>query len=595
MTVSTRPRSTAARACAWLRAVLLLVGMLAPLGARPAPLLAQEALDFDLPDGAGHFYKQANGQGGAGETGFAITNANDVRFWNEYRRLGGPDVLGYPASRRFIWEGFTVQVVQKAVLQWRPDTQAVAFANVLDRLHALGKDDWLLAFRQIPRPFDNAAEAGLSWDEIIARRWGFLDTNEAIKARYFGAPAPLDHFGLPVSYADLGDSFVLRAQRAAFQYWKRDVPWAAAGEVTVVNAGDLAKEAGVLPGPALAPELPPGAVRPVTPPCQVTPVRGFGEIWSDHPEAFALLDCPSYPPQEQATQTVLQRFERGWMVWARTPATAPPQVYALFEDNQTFAAFPDTWTPDQPAAGGFDPPPGLYEPERGFGKVWREGTGAKVRERLGWATEPERGGQGAWQAFRRRRMVWEADPRLVFLPAEASEAFEPLHAQPVPGLEHLGRGPQVDLEPVHLPGRQQLGWPRRLLERVAIARAEDAVADRQRAAVGPHVAQPHHPVGVPRRRGRVEHRRHRPGDSEVALQHVGGVGEHAAFDRPVVPGAELRVEQQTRHRVLWIIGEAIGGLGGVRRREGESAAVQRRRPFPSLRSRAGAALPRLRR
>jgi hypothetical protein len=34
-------------------------------------------------------------------------------------------------------------------------------------------------------------------------------------------------------------------------------------------------------------------------------------------------------------------------------------------------------------------PSGLHVPVRGFGKVWREGTGAKVRERLGWATAPE--------------------------------------------------------------------------------------------------------------------------------------------------------------------------------------------------------------
>jgi hypothetical protein len=444
MTVLTRPRSPAARACAWLRVVLLLAGMLAPLGAlsaRPALILAQEALNFDLPDGAGHFYKQANGQGGAGETGYAIANAGDVRdvrFWDEYRRLGGPEALGYPASRRFIWEGFTVQVLQKGVFQWRPETQRVAFVNVLDRLHEFGKDDWLLAFRQIPRPFDNADEAGLGWEQIVARRWGLLDTNDAIKERYFGDPSPLDHYGLPVSYADLGESFVLRAQRAAFQYWKSDVPWAAAGEVTVVNAGDLAKEAGILPGPALAPELPPGAVRPITPPRQTTPVRGFGAAWSANPEVHALLGCPSYPPQEQATPTALQRFERGWMLWARTPATAPPQIYVLFEDNQTLAAFPDTWAPDQAASGGLTPPPGLYEPLRGFGKVWREGTGVRARERLGWATEEERGGQGAWQAFQRGRMVWTPDPRLVFVLAERTERYEPLnawraYADPFPG------------------------------------------------------------------------------------------------------------------------------------------------------------------
>jgi hypothetical protein len=39
----------------------------------------------------------------------------------------------------------------------------------------------------------------------------------------------------------------------------------------------------------------------------------------------------------------------------------------------------------------FDPPAGsgFYQPKRGFGRVWREQPG--VRERLGWATDPEFG------------------------------------------------------------------------------------------------------------------------------------------------------------------------------------------------------------
>jgi uncharacterized protein with LGFP repeats len=43
---------------------------------------------------------------------------------------------------------------------------------------------------------------------------------------------------------------------------------------------------------------------------------------------------------------------------------------------------------------------------RGFGKVWREGTGVKVRERLGWATAPEKGAPGAYQQFEKGEMFW---------------------------------------------------------------------------------------------------------------------------------------------------------------------------------------------
>lgn len=34
---------------------------------------------------------------------------------------------------------------------------------------------------------------------------------------------PILHFGLPMSYKDYGNVFVLRAQRAVFQQWKVDV------------------------------------------------------------------------------------------------------------------------------------------------------------------------------------------------------------------------------------------------------------------------------------------------------------------------------------------------------------------------------------
>ena len=63
-------------------------------------------------------------------------------------------------------------------------------------------------------------------------------------------------------------------------------------------------------------------------------------------------------------------------------------IYVLFDDN-TVQPFQDTYVDGSPEPEpGATPPPGLYTPARGFGKVWREGTGARVRERLGWATEP---------------------------------------------------------------------------------------------------------------------------------------------------------------------------------------------------------------
>ena len=52
----------------------------------------------------------------------------------------------------------------------------------------------------------------------------------------------------------LGNVMVLRAQRGVLQKWLVDTPWASAGQVTVANSGDLAKEAGLLPADALVPQ-----------------------------------------------------------------------------------------------------------------------------------------------------------------------------------------------------------------------------------------------------------------------------------------------------------------------------------------------------
>lgn len=246
--------------------------LLVPTAGSVPAVAAAGAPDFAVP--GGHFYQQANGQGGAGDSGYAVTDAGGIPFWSVYQQLGGVQALGYPASQRFVWDGFTVQVMQKVVFQWHPDSQQVQFVNVLDRLHDLGKDGWLQADRQTPPPFSTAPDNGLAWPAVEQRHWALLDTNAAIKARYWADADPLDHYGLPVSAADEGNSFVVRCQRVVFQYWKEDVPWTRAGQVTIANGGDLAKEAGLFPGSAVTPQ-PSGAVAPSSSPNHDWHVPGF--------------------------------------------------------------------------------------------------------------------------------------------------------------------------------------------------------------------------------------------------------------------------------------------------------------------------------
>jgi len=169
--------------------------------------------------------------------------------------LGGVYVLGYPVTRRFDMDGFVVQAFQKSVLQWRPERKGFDFLNTFDVLHDRGRDDWLQVQRQTPPPADTTADRGLPWDHVVARHVAMLDKVPGpLKDAFLGDPNWLDHYGLPVATQETDNSVVVRGQRAALQYWKQDVPWAARGSVTVANGGDLAKEAGMFPWQAVVPE-----------------------------------------------------------------------------------------------------------------------------------------------------------------------------------------------------------------------------------------------------------------------------------------------------------------------------------------------------
>lgn len=235
--------------------MLALVALLATL--LPAPAAAPA--DWDVP--GGHFFTQTGGGSGKG---YLVSDADGVRFWSEFQRLGGVAAVGYPVSQRFSWDGFTVQVFQRLIFQWRPECGCVAFVNVFDRLHELGKDDWLLTVRQTPRPA-RWNDAGQPWPAIVAEHLAVLEEYPAIKAKYYDVVGdPIEANGLPTSaVTDMGNHYALRAQRVVLQQWKEDVPWARKGEVTVALGGDIAREAGVLPDPAaLQPIDPPGASVP---------------------------------------------------------------------------------------------------------------------------------------------------------------------------------------------------------------------------------------------------------------------------------------------------------------------------------------------
>jgi hypothetical protein len=139
--------------------------------------------------------------------------------------------------------------------------------------------------------------------------------------------------------------------------------------------------------------------------CQNTPVRGFGRVWANQPGVAANIGCASEAREAVVPQTAIQHFEGGTMIYLSNDNQDKKAILVLFNDG-TFARFDDTWDESQPATHNQTPPAGLFEPVRGFGKVWFEATGARVRERLGWATDKEVGGAGARQRFFKGQMYW---------------------------------------------------------------------------------------------------------------------------------------------------------------------------------------------
>jgi DNA-binding beta-propeller fold protein YncE len=157
------------------------------------------------------------------------------------------------------------------------------------------------------------------------------------------------------------------------------------------------------PGPSPSPTV-------IATPCAPSPAAIFAAAY---PRASACLGCAVADAAEITLGE--QAFERGRMFW-REDARA---IYVLFEDG-TWLSFPDTYSDDQPSDDPtLVPPPGLQQPIRGFGKVWREQLGGPDSA-IGWAREGERGHRGWWQPFSGGLMLTGGDGTVYALCADGT-------------------------------------------------------------------------------------------------------------------------------------------------------------------------------
>ncbi|MGB0388343.1 MAG: hypothetical protein ACPGWR_26285 [Ardenticatenaceae bacterium] len=319
---------------------LLISGTLMSVSAEPSAQSA-EGEDYDVPNG--HFFTQT-----AEEGGFSVLDDGEARFWSEFERLGGVQTVGYPISRRYMADGFVTQAFQKLILQWRPEVEQAWPVNVFDELSKAGFDDQLFSERQTPKRIESSTidPPDASWEEVVDRRQGFLDANAAIRARYFFFDDPLTVFGLPTSRVeDMGNHFAIRMQRAVFQQWTEEVPWAERGQVTIANGGDIAKELAWLPSDALLPESAPSPSSTSTPTApQSTPSPSSTSTPAATPspsstpaaaewEVYRLLVGPGEPGRLYALQSSFtdSSFQYRLMIsddlgnsWAAFPGGLPP-------------------------------------------------------------------------------------------------------------------------------------------------------------------------------------------------------------------------------------------------------------------------------
>lgn len=110
------------------------------------------------------------------------------------------------------------------------------------------------------------------------------------------------------------------------------------------------------------------------------------------PSPAPLSSTPDAVPTETVAQVQVaeQVFEGGRMFWLQPVA----EIWVLVVEEEgtgRWLRFEDTFTEgeDPETDPSINAPEGKMQPERGFGKLWRENP--QVREALGWAITPEFG------------------------------------------------------------------------------------------------------------------------------------------------------------------------------------------------------------
>jgi hypothetical protein len=127
--------------------------------------------------------------------------------------------------------------------------------------------------------------------------------------------------------------------------------------------------------------------------------------------------CPLGPAA--TVQAAFQKFEHGFMLWRADTG----DILVLYETSRV-ERYKDSWQ-GETITYSETPPSGLYQPVRGFGKVWVDN--AQVRQGLGWAVSLEQGYVMQYQQsgdfkYSRLYMTWP-DGTVIYV-VESSWAYK---------------------------------------------------------------------------------------------------------------------------------------------------------------------------
>ena len=226
----------------------------------PAPAASRSGIQATTSNLDQGFYSEVSGYG----EGFGFTIDNIVggpQFYSVFQALGGVTALGYPVSSAFAdaETGDMYMPLQRGLLVWHRATGEITLANVFEILDNVGLEQWLFD-RGIPRAIMD--DGGSNFAESRAIRLSWL-TDQGIYEKFMQNPLDPGNlefsillYGLPMSRPErIGPFIVQRFQRTAFQRWVEAVPGLPEpGTVTQVFAGDIYKEANLIPMEAFQPK-----------------------------------------------------------------------------------------------------------------------------------------------------------------------------------------------------------------------------------------------------------------------------------------------------------------------------------------------------